>query len=186
MDFQPKYKSDTAMDLFPDGRANRGEIAGTIARGSLNADDAFYRGLDERRSGRRGFPKRYPMAQSRSTTTLVTRGQNRFNIYCTPCHGFDGRGKGVVPQRVKAGGGAWLARNLVEAGRRQVGVVTDAERPALQHDLERLQHDDGLRRADPARGSLGDRPLRPRAPALRRTRAQTTSRSADHPQAEHP
>ena len=45
MDFQPKYKSDNAMDLFADGRANRGEIVGTIARGSLNADDLFYRGL---------------------------------------------------------------------------------------------------------------------------------------------
>ena len=33
MDFQPKFKSDTAMDNFPDGRANRGEIPGTIARG---------------------------------------------------------------------------------------------------------------------------------------------------------
>ena len=39
-------KSDTAMDLFGDGRANRGELAGTVARGWGEADDSFYRGLD--------------------------------------------------------------------------------------------------------------------------------------------
>ena len=35
MDFQPKAKADTAFELFPDGRASRPEIAGTIARGQL-------------------------------------------------------------------------------------------------------------------------------------------------------
>jgi mono/diheme cytochrome c family protein len=108
MDFQPKYKSDTAMDLFPDGRANRGEIAGTIARGSLNADDLFYRGLERSSSGGQwttGFP-----AQVEITPDLMKRGQNRFNIYCAPCHGYDGRGAGMVKQRAPD----LPVRNLVE------------------------------------------------------------------------
>ena len=60
---------------------------------------------------------------------------------------------GHGPERVKPIGGAWQARNLVEAPSRRQGRRrrADAERPALQHDLERLQHDDGLRRADPRR-----------------------------------
>lgn len=114
MDFQPKYKSDVAMDLFSDGRANRGEITGTVARGSLNADDTFYRGIERSDSGgawTTGFPK-----QLEINDALVKRGQTRYNIYCSACHGFDGRGNGAVPQRVAAGGGAWQARNLVEAG----------------------------------------------------------------------
>ncbi|MFN0246025.1 MAG: quinol:electron acceptor oxidoreductase subunit ActD [Kofleriaceae bacterium] len=114
MDFQPKYKSDTAMDLFADGRANRGEIAGVIARGNLKGDDEFYRGLAHGSGGdawTTGFPK-----QIEINDRLVERGQNRYNIYCAPCHGYDGRGLGSVPQRVAAGGGAWPARNLVEAG----------------------------------------------------------------------
>lgn len=114
MDFQPKYKSDTAMDLFADGRSNRGEITGTVARGSLNADDEFYRGIGRSDSGgawMTGFPK-----QLEINDALVKRGQNRFNIYCSACHGYDGRGNGAVPQRVAASGGAWQARNLVEAG----------------------------------------------------------------------
>jgi len=113
MDFQPKYKSDQAMDLFGDGRENRGEIAGTIARGSLDADDTFYRGIEHGGDGDHwttAFPR-----QIEINDQLVRRGKNRFEIYCTPCHGHDGRGMGAVPQRVAAAGGAWLARNLVDA-----------------------------------------------------------------------
>jgi len=109
MDFQPKYKSDQAMDLFADGRENRGELAGTVARGSLNADDLFYRGLDNG-AWATGFPKQLDVNEQ-----LMKRGKNRYEIYCTPCHGFDGRGTGSVPQRVAATGGVWLARNLVDA-----------------------------------------------------------------------
>lgn len=110
MDFQPKFKSDTAMDLFADGRANRGELAGTIARGSLNADDVFYRGL-ENGAWTTAFPKQLDLNDA-----MIKRGQQRFNIYCSPCHGYDGRGSGAIPQRVASLGGAWQARNLVEAG----------------------------------------------------------------------
>jgi mono/diheme cytochrome c family protein len=112
MDFQPKFKADTAMDLFADGRANRGEVAGTVARGQLKTDDEFYRGLAASGgSWLTGFPKQIEISDA-----TVKRGQNRFNIYCSACHGYDGRGNGVVPQRVAALGGAWQARNLVEAG----------------------------------------------------------------------
>jgi mono/diheme cytochrome c family protein len=109
MDFQPKYKSDQPMDLFGDGRANRGEISGTVARGSLNADDVFYRGLADGQ-WTTGFPK-----QLEVNDQLMKRGKNRYEIYCTPCHGYDGRGMGAIPQRVASTGGVWLARNLVDA-----------------------------------------------------------------------
>jgi mono/diheme cytochrome c family protein len=108
MDFQPKYKSDTADDVFDDGRANRGEIAGTVPRDWLDADDTYYRGL-ENGAWTTGFPK-----QLEITPDFIKRGQNRFNIYCTPCHGYDGRGNGAIPQRVSSLGGVWQARNLVD------------------------------------------------------------------------
>ena len=108
MDFQPKYKSDAANDLFPDSRSNRGEIDGTVSRdpASLRADDTFYRGL-ENGQWTTGFPRQLTIDQA-----MVDRGENRFNIYCTPCHGYDGHGMGAVPTRVAAGGGAWQARDL--------------------------------------------------------------------------
>jgi mono/diheme cytochrome c family protein len=115
MDFQPKFKSDTAADMFEDGRANRGEIPGTVARGWLEADDTLWRGIDNGQ-WTTSFPKTNgdgsPFAVD---DKLLHRGQNRFNIYCSPCHGYDGRGQGMVPKRVEAIGGVWQARNLVEA-----------------------------------------------------------------------
>jgi mono/diheme cytochrome c family protein len=113
MDFQPKYKSDQGMDLFADGRSNRGELSGTIARGSLDADDLFYRGLD-RAGGDPAWTTGFP-AQIEINDQLLARGKSRYEIFCAPCHGFDGRGVGTVPQRVAMTGGVWLARNLVDA-----------------------------------------------------------------------
>jgi mono/diheme cytochrome c family protein len=119
MDYQPKYKSDQAMDAFADGRENRGDIPGTVARGHLQADDVFYHGLEGEPGAQTwttGFPKAYPDGRPFVVDmALLERGRNRFEIYCTPCHGFDGRGQGMVPERVKASGGLWQARNLVEA-----------------------------------------------------------------------
>jgi mono/diheme cytochrome c family protein len=113
MDFQPKYKSDQAMDLFADERENRGEIDGTVSRdpASLKADEAFYYGLD---SGAwiTGFPKQLDIDQR-----LMDRGKSRFNIYCTPCHGYDGQGMGAVPTRVARGGGTWAVRDLTDSGK---------------------------------------------------------------------
>jgi hypothetical protein len=129
MDYQEKVKSDTAFDLFPDGRGNRGEVPGTIARGQLRAEDDYYRGLhnpdtkDTRTcpelalEGKpcewiTGVPEEL---EGKVTRDFVDRGRERFNIYCTPCHGYDGRGMGAVPTRVSQLGGSWQARNLVEA-----------------------------------------------------------------------
>ena len=123
MDFQPKYKSDTAMDMFPDDRANRGDIEGTVARGWLEEDDLFYRGLVPGDNGVQwttGFPTTYADGEKFVVDDrLLERGQKRFNIYCTPCHGYDGRGQGMVPTRVASSGGNWQARNLIDP----VGVV---------------------------------------------------------------
>jgi mono/diheme cytochrome c family protein len=123
MDFQPKAKSDTAFELFPDDRANRGEIPGTIARGWLEADPAYYRGLTADKGGEwiTGLPDRITGELKDHGTDLLARGQDRFNIYCSPCHGYDGTGDGMVPQRVRQIGQSLLPRNLTDA---KAGVVT--------------------------------------------------------------
>nr|HEX4315162.1 quinol:electron acceptor oxidoreductase subunit ActD [Kofleriaceae bacterium] len=103
MDFQPKYKSDNAMDVFADGRENRGEISGTVARGSLDADDLYYRGLSGSGADKAwttSFPTTYPDGRKFVVDRkLLDRGHNRFEIYCSPCHGYDGHGHGSVPNR---------------------------------------------------------------------------------------
>lgn len=110
MDFQPKAKSDQAFPEFADGRANRGEVPHTVARGELRADDTYFRGLANG-AWVTGLP-----AQIEVTPALLDRGQERYNIYCAPCHGFDGNGHGIIPERMTQLGGAWEARNLVDKG----------------------------------------------------------------------
>jgi mono/diheme cytochrome c family protein len=80
-----------ATDFFGDRRSERPIVEGTIARGHLRADEAFY-------TGKLGntdvdtFP--FPI-----TKDVLERGRERFNIYCSPCHGLTGEGNGMVVQR---------------------------------------------------------------------------------------
>ena len=77
--------------MFADGRAMRLPVEGTVARGELRQDDHFYRGIVNGT-----WATTFPMPVTRS---LMLRGQERFGIYCTPCHGLAGEGNGIVAQR---------------------------------------------------------------------------------------
>ena len=91
MEFQPKYNAFEQNGFFADGRNMRMPPEGTVARGLLKEDDAYWRGGDS------AHPiAKIPFAISDS---LLHRGQERFNIYCSPCHGRTGLGNGMVVQR---------------------------------------------------------------------------------------
>ena len=87
----PRYKPLAASDFFADGRASRNLPAGTVARGWLRADEALYTG---RANGELLAEFPFPI-----TNTEMQRGRDRYNIYCTPCHGILGDGQGMVVQR---------------------------------------------------------------------------------------
>lgn len=91
MDFQTHFKPQEENTFFQDGRSNRPLVPGTVARGFLNEDDHMYRG----KVGS-DFSKNLPMPLSRE---LVSRGQERFQIYCTLCHGATGAGDGMIIKR---------------------------------------------------------------------------------------
>jgi mono/diheme cytochrome c family protein len=88
---QPKYSALEAAPFFADNSSARPPLAGTVARGELRDDQALYTGKvnDEDVTT---FP--FPI-----TAAIVARGQERFNIYCSPCHGRTGAGDGIVVQR---------------------------------------------------------------------------------------
>jgi mono/diheme cytochrome c family protein len=88
---QPKYEPLEASDFFADGRASRPVPAGTVSRSGLRADAALHTG---RRSD--GFVTDLPVPLSGA---LLARGRERYGIFCTPCHGVVGDGKGMVVQR---------------------------------------------------------------------------------------
>jgi mono/diheme cytochrome c family protein len=95
MDWQPKYKAQRQNPFFADLRAQREQVAGTVAVGELHDDDHLYRG----KLGP-NFASTFP-SQIQATEETMARGQERFGIYCTPCHGFTGEGNGMVAQRAE-------------------------------------------------------------------------------------
>ena len=91
MDNQPKFRAQAANPMFADGRAMRPPVAGAVARGALSADDALERG---RVDGT--WIESFPVPV---TEQLMRRGQERYDIYCAPCHGLSGHGDGIVARR---------------------------------------------------------------------------------------
>ena len=87
----PRYEVYEASASFPDGRASRNVPVGTVARGQLRDDEWLYTGKVD------GLPApAFPFAIGEAE---MQRGRERFNIYCTPCHGLLGDGRGMVVQR---------------------------------------------------------------------------------------
>jgi mono/diheme cytochrome c family protein len=88
---QPRYETLEASDMFANGQSARPTPVGTVARGQLQQDDAFFTGKTEG-----DFVSQVPIAIDRQ---LLVRGQQRFNIYCSPCHGRGGTGEGMIVRR---------------------------------------------------------------------------------------
>lgn len=92
MDNQPKARPQSESDFFYDGASMRLPVPGTVARGELQEDRAFYEGKDAAGN---------PLATTpvEATGELLARGDDRYHIYCQPCHDPRGDGKGVLAQR---------------------------------------------------------------------------------------
>jgi mono/diheme cytochrome c family protein len=88
---QPKYKPLAETDFFGDRRASRPTIDDTVARGQLHLDEARFTG---KQNG-----KDVTAIPIQITQADVERGHDRFEIYCTPCHGRLGDGQGMIVQR---------------------------------------------------------------------------------------
>lgn len=88
----PRYDPLEASDFFANGSAARPLVAGTVARGHLNEDVFLHTGKDADGVPVAEFP--FPI-----TRADLDRGQERFNVYCAPCHGQTGEGNGMVVQR---------------------------------------------------------------------------------------
>jgi mono/diheme cytochrome c family protein len=87
----PRYDPLEESALAPSAASARPLVEGTVARGHLNDDELLTIG---KTAG--AFSRTYPFA---ITSTDLDRGQERFNIYCAPCHGRTGDGNGMVVQR---------------------------------------------------------------------------------------
>jgi mono/diheme cytochrome c family protein len=88
---QPKYRGLRPSTFFADGSSARPLVEGTVARGTLQDDEGFFTGKVDKVNVKE-LP--FPVDEQ-----VLNRGQERFNIYCTPCHDRTGTGNGMVVQR---------------------------------------------------------------------------------------
>ena len=86
MALQPKNRPLSPSDFFSDGRSERPLVENTVARGSF-VNEALFVAKDAN-----DFP--LPITQE-----LLERGEGRYKIFCTPCHGLQGDGNGMVVMR---------------------------------------------------------------------------------------
>jgi len=85
---QPKNRPESPSDFFADGRSVRPLIANTVARGSID-NDVYNVPKDFA-----GFPPAVKVNEK-----LLQRGEDRYRIFCTPCHGLQGNGEGMIAAR---------------------------------------------------------------------------------------
>jgi mono/diheme cytochrome c family protein len=87
----PRYEPLEASTFFANGSSARPFVANTVARGTLRQDEHLYQG---KINGQ--LADAFPMPV---TADVMARGQERYNVFCSPCHGRSGQGNGVVVQR---------------------------------------------------------------------------------------
>lgn len=88
---QPRYETLDKSDFFDDQRAARPLVEGTVARGLLRDDEHLYGGLV---NGKPVDTFPFPIDK-----TALLRGQERYNIFCAPCHDQIGTGQGMIVRR---------------------------------------------------------------------------------------
>jgi hypothetical protein len=104
---EPKFFPQRGTTFYPEGRSVRPQVANTVARNQLHADTYFYTGLVD---GKEGNTMPFPV-----TMKVLERGQERYNIYCTPCHSRVGNGEGMIVQRGYAHAGDFHTARLETA-----------------------------------------------------------------------
>jgi len=96
MQNQPKLIPQRGSEMFADHRGARPQIVNTVARGQLREDSYFYTGVVQ---GANGYREELNVLPFPATLEVLKRGQERFNVYCTPCHSRVGNGLGAIVDR---------------------------------------------------------------------------------------
>ena len=96
MQDQPRMFPQRGTEFFADHRGARPQVLNTVARGQLHDDSYFYTGVVQ---GANGYREEQNLMPFPVTMEVLKRGQERFNIYCTPCHSRVGNGLGEIVER---------------------------------------------------------------------------------------
>jgi mono/diheme cytochrome c family protein len=157
---QPKFFPQRGTDFYADGRSVRPQVANTVARNQLHGDSYFYTGMV---AGKEGDALPFPV-----TMQVLERGQERYNVYCTPCHSRVGNGAGMIVQRGYSPAGDLTGDRLSAAGLGHyfnvmtngygsmpdyAAQVTPVDRWAIAAYLRALQLSQNAKRSDVAAGA---------------------------------
>ena len=104
---QPKFFPQRGTTFYEDGRSVRPQMENTVARGQLHEDTYFYTGMQ---NGQEGTSMPFPV-----TLDVLARGQEKYNVYCTPCHSRVGNGVGMIVSRGYAKAGNFHTARLEAA-----------------------------------------------------------------------
>lgn len=129
MQDQPRYEPLQKSNFFADGRSARPLVAGTIPYGELHEDEAFYEGTQ---GGT--FLTAIPIPVTRD---VLLRGEERYEIYCTPCHGSTGYGDGMIARRgFRAPPSLHSARSRALPAGYIFGVITNGYGAMPNYDIQ--------------------------------------------------
>ncbi|HEX8177563.1 MAG TPA: cytochrome c [Pyrinomonadaceae bacterium] len=95
MQDQPRVEAYEKSEFFDNGMASRPPVEGTVARGSLRENTALYTG----KNGTGPQAQLVNVMPIEVNEQVLRRGQERFNAYCSVCHGMTGKGDGMVVRR---------------------------------------------------------------------------------------
>src|SRR5271154_2712732 len=107
MQDQPKFFPQRGTDFYADGRSVRPQVENTVARNQLHENSYFATGMV---NGKEGDGMPFP-----ATMEVLERGQERYNVYCTPCHSRVGNGIGMIVQRGYSKAGSFHSARLESA-----------------------------------------------------------------------
>lgn len=99
---QPKVKAQHESEVFADGMGSRPKVPGSVARGQNVDDPAYATGFDP---ATKKLVTQIPWERAAkelkldSYKELLMHGKERFEIFCTPCHGQLGNGQGMIAKR---------------------------------------------------------------------------------------
>ncbi len=104
MQNEPKFYPQRGSDLYPDGRSVRPQVGATVARSQLHQNTYFYTGFQNGKEG-----DGMPFAVNER---VLARGQEEYNVFCTPCHSRVGNGAGMIVSRGYAPAGNFHTARL--------------------------------------------------------------------------
>ncbi|MGH9971253.1 MAG: c-type cytochrome [Pyrinomonadaceae bacterium] len=139
MQDQPKMKPLRATTFFRDGISSRPPVPGTVPRGFLRADKEFFTGKKSGTQpaapagaaalpanatpGTTSYPDDIEVFPLTITSDVLKRGKERFEIFCSACHGLTGHGDGMIVRRGFRRAASFHTDNLRQA---PVGHYFDA------------------------------------------------------------